>query len=128
MNAVCCFSDSQTLMSLDFYLQFPPPTSCSDYRLMLDNALTSYVAESDILRGADSLGRGQLVLNLSRPLLEEHASLSNDGDEENRADHDSSNDDCLIVAAGLVGNVLGGTIVAIGAEGTHGRIHDCCKV
>lgn len=95
---------------------------------MIDNALTSHIAESDILRGADSFGRGLLVLNLSRPLLEEHASHSNDGDEENRADHGSSDDDRLIVTAGLVDDVLGGTIVAIGAEGTHRRIHDCCKV
>lgn len=128
MNAVSCFSASQTPLSLDFHLQSPPPTSRSDSRFMIDNALTSRVAESDILRGADSLGRGQLVLDLSRPLPEEHPSHSNDSDEENRADHDSCDDDCLIVAAGLVGNVLGGTIVAIGAEGTHGRIHDCCKV
>jgi hypothetical protein len=95
---------------------------------MIDTTLAPHVAESDILRGADSLGRGLLVLNLSSPLFEEHASHSNDGDEENRANHDSSDDDRLVVATGLVGNVLGGTIVAIGAEGAHRSIHDCCKV
>lgn len=90
--------------------------------------MASHVAESDILRGAESLGCGHLVLDLSRPLPEEHASHSDDGDEENRADHDSSDDDCLIAAASLVGNVLGRTVVAIGAEGAHRRIHDCCKM
>lgn len=70
-------------MSLDFHLQFLPPTSRSDSRFIIDNALTSPVAESDILRGADSLDRVQPVLNLSRPLPEEHPSHPNDGDEEN---------------------------------------------
>lgn len=101
---------------------------CPNHRTAIVVALQPGIPQtrSSKIRRISSLGLPSL--DLANPPFVEHTSNPDQGDEENRADQDSTNDDCFIAAGGGTGEELVGTLGAVSSgEGLDGRVHGCYR-